>query len=152
MHARSNLLRSSIPRIWMISPPILHDSQVVLSQLPDIAIQDSPTSCNVPVKFFGFEFDVVKIITHLMKSVREALSFHESQGASGHGTQSSKNCNADVRVDAGQTAKNDEDGTEQELQDQQHVREHIENAVLCVDVLVLGDDPRVHTVLHGERL
>lgn len=144
-----HLLRDSIPSIRMVPPPVLHYSQVIFTQLPDIAVQNRSTSSDVPVQLFRFELHVVKIVAHLMQPIREALAFHESQSASRQGAQSAENGNASVRVDVCQTAEDNEDGAEHELKHEQRVGEDVEDAVLGVDVLVLCDDARIHSVLHA---
>jgi hypothetical protein len=150
MHTHRHLLRRGIPRVRMVPPPIFHHPQVVLAQLPDIAIQDRPAGYDIPVQFLSLELYVVKIVPHLVKSVRKTLTLHQSQSASGHSAQGSEDGNADVRVYAGETAENDEDGSKEKLQDEQDVSEHVEDAVLRVDVLVLRSDSRVHSVLHAQ--
>lgn len=152
VHTCSHLLRDSIPSIRMVAPPVLHNPQVILTQLPDVSVKDRPTSSYVPIKLLRFKLHVVEVVAHLVQSVRQALAFHESQGAGRDSTHSAEDSNAGVRVDARQTAEDDEDGAEHELQHEQGVGEDVEDAVLCVDVLVLCDDPGVHAVLHAQPL
>jgi hypothetical protein len=148
----SHLLRDGIPSIRVISSAVLHNPQVILAQLPDISVQNRPTGSTIPVQLLGFELHVVELVPHLMQSIRKALTFHESQRASRHGTQCSQDGNARVGVEVRQAAEDYENGAEHELQQEQGVGEDVENAVLGVDVLVLCDDPRVHAVFHAQFL
>lgn len=147
-----NLRRRAIPRVWVIPPRLLRHPQIILPQLPDVAVVHRPARGRVEIQLLRLEQDVAQVVAHLPQAVRQTLAFHQRQRAGDDGRHGAEHGDGDVAVDLGQAAQDDEDGAEEDLEDQEEVGEDVEEAVLEIDVAQAALDRAVQASGRGEVL